>query len=283
MERESCLSMLMVLLGCLAMLACGWWPPAHARATSARSLERIAWRALWLPVVPALVVVAALGGWALGQPDPIPDKVSLWLVVLSLPCAALALRAGLRASRALICAQGESSTATVGLVRPWIVFSPHLARRLSERQLQAALEHERAHVRHRDPLRIWLAQLATDLQWPWPSARRRLGDWLVALEAARDEEARAAGVEGSDLAEVIVACARLAGAGDHRQAALSGEASSLKQRVQRLLLPLPAWSVTPGFRRWTAAMALAGLLIAAAILGALFGQPVLHELFALTA
>ncbi|HLH75427.1 MAG TPA: M56 family metallopeptidase [Candidatus Binataceae bacterium] len=283
MERESCLTMLIILLGGLTMLACGWWPAADARTASARALERIAWRRIWVPVGPALVMVAALCGWALSERDPVPEKVSVWLIALSLPCAALALRAGLRALGALLCAQDDFTTATFGLVRPRVMFSPYLARQLSDRQLRAALEHERAHARHRDPLRIWLAQLATDLQWPWPPARRRLQAWLDALEVARDEEARAAGVEGSDLAEVIVACARLAGAGSHRQAALSGEAASLKQRVQRLLLPLPAWPTTPGFRKWIPAMALSGLLIAALTLGAIFGEPLLHALFAITA
>ena len=283
MERESCLTMLIVLLGGLTMLACGWWPAASARTTSARALERITWRRIWIPVGPALVMVAALCGWALSERDPVPEKVSVWLIALSLPCAALVARAGLRAGAALLCAQEDFTTATVGLLRPWIMFSPHLAKRLSEPQIQAALEHERAHARHRDPLRIWLAQLVTDLQWPWPAARRRLQDWLAALEPARDEEARAAGIEGADLAEVIVACARVARVNTHLQAALSGEAASLKQRVERLLLPLPAWSAKPRARELAPSLALVGLLIAALTLGAIFGEPVLHALFAITA
>lgn len=283
MERESCLTMLIILLGGLTMLACGWWPAANARTTSARDLEQITWRRIWIPVGPALVMVAALCGWALSERDPVPEKVSLWLIALSLPCAALVVRAGLRAGAALLCAQEDFTTATVGLLRPWIMFSPHLAKRLSEPQLEAALEHERAHARHRDPLRIWLAQLVTDLQWPWPAARRRMQDWLAALEPARDEEARAAGIEGADLAEVILACARVARANPHLQAALSGEAASLKQRVERLLLPLPAWSAKPRTRELAPSLALVGLLIAALTLGAVFGEPVLHALFAITA
>jgi hypothetical protein len=34
---------------------------------------------------------------------------------------------------------------------------------------------------HRDPLRIWLAQLATDLQGSSPGARERLSWWMAAL------------------------------------------------------------------------------------------------------
>src|SRR6266478_2842093 len=111
---------------------------------------------------------------------------------------------------------------------------------LSEGQVNAVLEHARAHARHCDPLRIWLVQLATDLQWPWPQAHERLRRWLLALELARDEEARATGIEGTDLANAILASARF----DQRvnlppQAALTGEASALKHRIGRLLDPLP--------------------------------------------
>ena len=58
-----------------------------------------------------------------------------------------------------------------------------------------------------------------------------------ALELARDEEARAAGVEGADLADAILATARF-----NRlslpAAALTGEAAALKDRIDRLLAPL---------------------------------------------
>jgi beta-lactamase regulating signal transducer with metallopeptidase domain len=77
-------------------------------------------------------------------------------------------------------------------LRPWVLSSPYLAKTLDDRTIEAALEHERAHARHHDPLRIWLAQLATDLQWPWPQAHKRFQLWILALELARDEEAASA-------------------------------------------------------------------------------------------
>ncbi len=88
--------------------------------------------------------------------------------------ALLVARATIRAVWSLIAAQRDQGTATVGLLRPRTRFLPHLAKWLDERQIEAALEHERAHARHRDPLRIWLAQLATDLQWPWPQAQGKV-------------------------------------------------------------------------------------------------------------
>jgi beta-lactamase regulating signal transducer with metallopeptidase domain len=161
------------------------------------------------------------------------------VVLMSIPFVLLFTRAAVRSGWAMMAKQGDPATATVGLLRPWIIFSPHLAKRLRDRQIEAALAHERAHARHRDPLRIWLAQLATDLQWPWPQAGERLGQWLAALELARDEEARAAGVDGTDLAETILASARFTGQTNLAiQTALVGDPSRLKERITRLLDPL---------------------------------------------
>jgi beta-lactamase regulating signal transducer with metallopeptidase domain len=140
------------------------------------------------------------------------------------------------------------------------------------------LEHERAHARHWDPLRIWLTQLATDLQWPCPQARERLRRWLLALELARDEEARATGAEGTDLADAILASARF----DQRvnlplQAALMGEPSALKQRIARLLDPLPSEEMQQ--HKGGQLFALLLTLLFAVALGTIFGQRVIHALF----
>src|SRR5712691_1001898 len=240
MERECCLSMLIILMGGTTLLACGCWPAARVRGSSALRLEEITWRRVWLPVAPGLAVAAWLCGWALTEPDPVPERVPISLVLAAAPFALLLARAAVRAGWSLIVDQGDPATATVGLLRPWIVFSPHLARRLDEGQVDAVLEHERAHARHWDPLRIWLAQLATDLQWPWPQARYRFSQWMLVLELARDEEAR---VVGSDLAAATMASARFR----HNviplsSAALTGEPSALKERFARLLGPLQDYS-----------------------------------------
>jgi hypothetical protein len=186
-----------------------------------------------------LGTTSAFCGWALLEPDPIPGGMPVSLILMSSPFLVLLGRAAARAGWALTTDPGDPGTATVGLLRPWIVFSPRLAKQLDDRQIEAALEHERAHARHWDPLRIWLAQLVTDLQWPWPQARARLQRWSVALELARDEEARARGIAGTDLAEAIVAAARFCqNANQSAQAALTGQSAALKERIMRLLEPL---------------------------------------------
>ena len=280
MEREYCMSILIVLISGTMLLACGWWPVVHLRESSARRLERVAWRAVWLPVSPAFLIAAWLCGWALVEPDPVPERMPLWLLLTSFPFELLFMRAAIRAGWSLFRDEGDPGTATVGLLKPWILFSPHLAKALDDRAIEAALEHERAHARHRDPLRILLAQLVTDLQWPFPQARERLRLWLLALELARDEEARAAGVEGAELADAILASARFSQQMNLPvRAALTGESSALKERIGRLLDPLPIdWEGTRANTRG-ALLTVVSTLLLAVVLGAIFGERVVHALF----
>src|SRR5216683_1261847 len=174
--------------------------------------------------------------------------------------------------------EGEVVTATVGLLRPWVLFSPYLAKTLDERTIEAALAHERAHARHRDPLRIWLAQLATDLQWAWPQAHKRFRLWIVALELARDEEARASGVDGSDLATAVLASARLS-----RQAilpanaALISDPSTFRERISRLLEPLPLEQSPTHTMTWTAVVVIP-ILLGTIGLGSVFGEQIVRTL-----
>jgi hypothetical protein len=283
MERECFLSILIALLGGMMILACGWWPARDTGGASARPLERLRWRQIWLPLVPALIVAAWLCGWALAEPDPTPEKASILLILASVPFALLFGRAAIRALWSLVREKGDVVTATVGLLRPWVLFSPYLAKALDDRTIEAALEHERAHARHRDPLRIWFAQLATDLQWPWPQAQKRFQLWILALELARDEEARALGVDGSDLAAAILASARLG-----RQAilpanaALISDPSTLKERISRLLEPLPLDQPQTRTVTWTAVVAIPVLLCAIGF-GSVFGEHIVRTLLRLSA
>ena len=280
MERESCLFMLIALIGGTTLLACGWWPVAEVRASDARSIESIAWRRVWLPIVPALAAAAWLAGRALAEPEPVPERVPLALLFISAPFALPFARAVARGVWSLLAEREAPATATVGLLRPWILFSPHLARTLDQRQVEAVLEHERAHAPHRDPLRIWLAQLATDLQWPWPQANGRLRRWLLALELARDEEALANGVKGPDLADAIVASARFGQRVNlPLQAALTGDPSALKERIARLLEARPENSEAVRERARGVLLTLGPILLLALALGSTLGERVIRALF----
>lgn len=298
MERESLLALLIMLVGGLLLQASASWSSPAPPGASPAELERASWRSLWYPMVPALIVAAWLCGWALMEPDPVPGPLGPWTIICAaLPFAVLFGRAAIRGLWALLRSPGECGVSTIGLLRPQVLFSPFLAKQLDESVIRAALAHERAHALHRDPLRIWLAQLITDLQWPWPAAGRRLETWLDALELARDDEARAEGVDGADLAAAVLASVRfLKRVGSQRgtglrgtqvaHARLIGDSRALRQRVARLLGPVPeAAGGSPGAmpRFGRPELLLASALLAALALGVVFGGSVVNSLLALTA
>ena len=189
MGREELLSLLIVMLGGFVLQLSAALPRhVDRREHSAGLRERMLWFRLWYPIVPLLIVAAGLCGWALTEPDPVPDRLGTWpLMAVWAPFALIFGRAAARAAWAVLRRPRERGVSTIGFIQPQVVFSPFLARELDEGMIRAILEHERAHARHRDPLRIWLAQLASDLQWPWPGARQRFEQWIDALEQARAE------------------------------------------------------------------------------------------------
>jgi beta-lactamase regulating signal transducer with metallopeptidase domain len=206
------------------------------------------------------------------------------LLLTSVPFGLLFVRAVVRAGWSLFRAEGGPGTATVGLLKPWILFSPHLAKALDDRAIEAALEHERAHARHRDPLRVWLAQLATDLQWPWPQAQNRFRQWMHVLEFARDDEALRAGAEGSDLATAILASVRLRREAIHSPGAcLTGEPSALKERIARLLAPpIERAEESPTGARVALSLLVSSVVVAIGF-GAVFGERAMHALLSIAA
>lgn len=240
MDREVVLTVLSVLL-VGSMLPLGAWLAMAVPITprfegSGRVLEQVAARRLVLPAAPALVALIALFGWAMVEPDD-SERVPWLAFAATLPVFVVWGRAALRAAKALA-PQTIRTAATMGLLSPRVVVSPEFRAKLGEAELSAAIAHEEAHVRRRDPLRIWLAQILTDLQWPVPGARERLSDWITALEIARDDEARAK-VEGADLATAILAAVRLEQAPRFFAARVASPGKILTLRIERLLEPAP--------------------------------------------
>ena len=298
MERETLLTMLLMIFGGCALQLLANWPGTLPAAADADTLERAAWIDVCVPALPMLLIASWLAGWALTQPDPVRDPLDpLVLIALWTPFGLLFLRALLRAAWALVREPPECGVSTIGLMTPRVLFSPFLARQLDEPVLRAALAHERAHGRHRDPLRIWVAQLITDLQWPWPQARRRFDAWLEALEWARDDEARRNGTEGPDLAAAVLASVRFLRAppqpehallaGTHvAHANLLGDGQTLKRRVARLLAPPPRAACAKSHRVFGVAAGAAAwipLVLVILLLGMLYGAPIMRPLLGLTA
>jgi Zn-dependent protease with chaperone function len=281
-ERESLLATLIVLLGGLALQLFAVWPGRVDNRSASRQLERLHWLAVWWPTAPALTVAVWLCGWALSQPDPVPAHVGLAIFIAAVPFAIVGARAVVRAAWSLCHSPRVYGIVTVGLLRPRIVIAPELAKTLDEQAMQAALAHERTHVRHRDPLRIWVAQFVTDLQWPWAPARQRFIGWLATLEYARDDEARAGGVEGADLAAAVLGSLRFQLGIDTAAAALIGHPEALPARIARLLRPLPDFPPDGEPTYLAVAAGLGVVWLVAIVLGIFCGERLIGSLLAIS-
>ncbi len=273
MNRELLVLGLTALVGggaaWLAAPLCGL--PSARAGEPAWQRERRAWRWLISPLVVVAAGTAMLLGWALQEPE-VSDERLTWLAWIAVAVVlALWLRAVARLVYA-IHARPAVPIAVVGLASPRVVVDPQLRHVLDADAFAAALAHEAAHVRHRDPLRIALAQLAADLQWPWPQPRRTLALWRDLLEQTRDDEAVLDGVRADDLAAAIVGTARwgVRGAG----AALT-EGGRIEHRIRRLLDGAPPDRPR---RSWLFALAVVSGLAAALVIGFAVGDELLARL-----
>lgn len=125
---------------------------------------------------------------------------------------------------------------TRGLLRPRVEISAHLVHRLDDDALTAALLHEAAHDRARDPLRFFLAAVCLSLNPLAALLRAELARWRLAREAACDRAAVRDGADPLALAHAIVATAAPAPPTPATVAALRGDgASGVRLRVSLLL------------------------------------------------
>ena len=259
-----------VLLVALVALLCG--PIAWAtgpvllrhRGVTGRERERAAWHAMMLPLVCAGTGMFVLLGWALREPALADERLTFAAWVIIVLVSAIWIRATIRLVRSNARSKG-AAIGVVGLVGARIVVDPEIAALLDEDALAAAMAHEEAHRRHRDPLRIAIGQLATDLQWPWRQARSRMAEWRAALEEARDDEAIETGADPHDLAAAILAVAKHAGPA--RGAALTGTAV-LASRIARLLAGSSQISATGRSMK----LAVTGLFVIALVVGLTVGD-----------
>lgn len=124
---------------------------------------------------------------------------------------------------------------TAGLFRPLVLVSTGLRERLRPDLLTVVLEHERAHARRRDPLRLVTATLLAAGHLP-VTRHLILSDLALACEQAADEEAANAVGDRVRVAEAIVAVERVMGSSqDGLVAAMGMGGASTVARVEELL------------------------------------------------
>lgn len=259
MDRDEAAMLLVVLVSGALVWLVGALTPA-----SPTEDERAAWRRIWLPALPASIPFFILLGFAVADPEG-PQPLHVTRAIAVVPFGVVWIRAALRAVRALT-ADGQGPAVTKGFLWPRVELSAELCEVLHQNELRAVMAHEGAHVGHRDPLRIWLVQALTDLQWPLSRARARQRVWLRALELARDAEAVSQpNVEAAALASAMIKAARLVRSEVVTGAALTNDEALLETRVRRLLI-LETKPARAGRRSFLAPLAV-GLAIAAFVFG----------------
>ena len=255
--------------------AAGFRRGPEALLGNGSAVERLAWRRLWMPVLPGILCAALFMGWSMQEPDFADEWPRPGLSAVALVFVGIWVRALVRAVLALDLGDACGSARTVGLLMPQVQIDPAFASVLDPDALRAVAAHEAAHARHRDPLRILMAQFVTDLQWPFSAAQNRLSFWLHALEIARDEEARVC-VAGEDLAAAILVAVRQAPSPRRRRAAaFLTDSEALRDRIGRLLSPLIACA-TP--RRSLIVVGVGAACAAFVAFGAVAGEHVIRAL-----
>lgn len=128
-------------------------------------------------------------------------------------------------------------------------------------RLDAVLAHERAHVRNRDGLWSWLAQLHVAIFWFNPMAgwlRQRLESLA---ETTSDDAVVAARHDPTAYAALLLEFARHP---NSRKVVMSVAESNVSRRIERLLARIPPGSVLPWTVRWTALAVLVPTVVVAA-------------------
>ena len=114
------------------------------------------------------------------------------------PFARAARASGIDPERVVVIDGLPTPALTVGLVTPHILVARALAHQLSAPELAAVLAHEAAHLRRRDPLRVFLLSfLARTLFW-LPLLGRLSDDFLEDTEIRADDHAAGTRSGGTD-------------------------------------------------------------------------------------
>ena len=160
-----------------------------------------------------------------------------------------------------------------GICAPRVLVSEAAATILTREELDLALRHELAHIRHRDNLKKLLLRFAG-----FPAMARLESAWLEMSELAADDAAVSDSSEALDLASALIKLSRFAPVQPHHtvtSALFPGTTASLTRRLTRLF----NWAV-PQNRKGTSYMLPS--VAAIALLAVLTYGPMLSGIHALT-
>jgi len=140
-----------------------------------------------------------------------------------------------------------------GLLRPRVYLSTGAQATLSRSELRAVLAHEQHHARQRDPLRLLVAQVASDALFFLPVMRRARQRYADLAEIAADDAAlRLTGGPGPLAAAML----------RFDQHATAGAVGIAPERVEHLLGSQPRWELSASLLAG-AALTILGILMLA--------------------
>ena len=189
----------------------------------------------------------------------------------------LARRLGIHRPVCLLEASGLRVPAAFGLVRPTLVLPATFAGDFSDREQEAILAHELAHLAARDPSWQLVADLLSAALWWHPLVWWLRGRLRTASEAAADEASLLVPGGPDVLAACLVALGRKL-VHSRRLGWLSIEGppfrSGLGRRVERLLsLQAGVWRAPAPFRLAAARIALPLALVVASVFSTAWARP----------
>ena len=260
-----CLSVFALLYVALSLAVCGLWRRIWfygQRFLARRGANLLfAWRMFPLAAAAATTLVFAVPSFLLLEPRAIDEPVGviplawgLCGLMLILAGAGNAARAMVRASKTIARWQSGASVdrsgsvlllrvsrafptfVAAGILRPKLLLSHRAEFVLTPKELQAALQHELAHVRRLDNLRKLLLCFA-----PFPGMAELEASWREASEMAADDAAVSSASEALDLAAARIKLSRLGPLeppGELTTALVHSPAESVNARVERLI----AWN-----------------------------------------
>lgn len=213
-------------------LAEGVWLACQSAAAAVSGLVPVLGLLLPVAILAAgLLAMAGLAGWQLWNTHRLVRVVSLRAVPPSPAVAVVVERLHLRGQVQLV-ADGDAYAFTQGLVRPRIWVSTALVDLLDEDELVAVLEHERHHLRQRDPLRVWLSRSVAGGLFFLPAAAALRNAYLVAKETEADAASQANTALASALLKLLRCGVELP---PYAHLAAIGPLDATTLRIERLL------------------------------------------------
>jgi beta-lactamase regulating signal transducer with metallopeptidase domain len=126
---------------------------------------------------------------------------------------------------------------TIGLWKPQIILSTGLMDMLEQSELQAVIEHEKCHMRHRDPLAIFLLSMISKAMWYIPIFAWMADKYPILIELRADKYAIIQMKQSADLGSALLKLLKQAPTPHISLSHASFAETSMNVRIKHILDP----------------------------------------------